>query len=199
MAGRYCMSDSPSARLLTPQATPALPFCPLHPTRHCTPASATASRPSKGLCSHRRLVPTFCGWLGRRWGLRHGTHVYHEHGIPTDARHCFHMAVARMALRWSGKRPTKRASLCDGSAWPVVPFGSGETAAHRLRGAAIPTQRWAICVTRRVKWAVALDLDSWTAEQRVVWAAAEEDAEGMPRGVGTGLRSRRGAKRRWHG
>ena len=150
----------PSARLLTPQATPALPFCPLHPTRHCTPASAFASRPSKGLCSHRRLVPTFRGWLGRRWGLRHGTHVYREHGIPTDARRCFHMAVARMALRWSSKRPTKRASLCDGSAWPVVPLGSGETAAHRLCGAAIPTQRWAIYVTRRVKWAVALDLDS---------------------------------------
>ena len=100
-----------------------------------------------------------------------------------------------MAFSWSSKRPAKRASLCDGSAWPVVPLGSGGTAAHRLRGAAIPTQRWAICVTRHVKWAVALDLDSWTAEQRVVWAAVEEDAEGMSRGVGTGLRSRRGAKR----
>ena len=109
------------------------------------------------------------------------------------------MAVARMALRWSGKRPTKRASLRAGSAWPVVPFGSDRTAVHRLRSAAIPTLRWAICVTRHIKWAIALDLDSWTAAQGVVWAVAEEDAEGMPRGVGMGLRSRRGAKRRWHG
>ena len=77
MAGR-CRGSDPFMRPGTwsPQVAPAHPLYPLHPARHCTPASATASRPSQGLCSHGRLVPTFRGWLGRRWSLRHGTHVY---------------------------------------------------------------------------------------------------------------------------
>ena len=183
----------PSAKALDPAGHPRAailptpPDSPLHPSlRDCVKTLARALQPWPN-CPH---VP-WVAWTPLDPPPWHPC-VRREHGIPMDTRRCFHMAVVRMALRWSGKRPTKRASLCDGSAWPVVPFGSGGSAAHRLRGAAIPTQRWAICATRRVKWAVALDLDSWTAEQRVVWAAAAEDAEGMPRGVGTGLRSRRG-------
>ena len=36
---------------------------------------------------------------------------------------------------------------------------------------------------------LALVPDFWMAEQGAVWAATVEDTEGMPRGVGMGLRS----------
>lgn len=177
-----------------------LPFCPLCTVRLRPPALATVPRPLPGLPSHGCAIPTF----GRRFGgdrdgCRRGPRFDHApwRGGALLPSYVFLRPDGPgtkgpwRALRGAGRH------YGGGSAWPLPPLASGGSAEHRLRGAALPTLRWRFCVRRRVKWTLALVPDFWTAEQGVGWAATEKDAEGMPRGVGTGLRSRRGAKRRW--
>ena len=187
------MSDSPERpNTRSPRASPALPFCPFCPSRRCLLASATVPRPSPRLAEDGCAIPTFGQRFGGdgdgcRRGPRGGHAPWRGRGfLPSCAR--FGDLMAR------GRRVPRE---------PCV--GPGDAAWEwRIRRASTswrsdPTLRWRFCVRRRVKRTLAPIPGFWTAEQGLVWAATAEDTEGMPRGAEMGLRSRRGAKRRWRG
>ena len=158
-------------------------------------AASQPLRPCPGLCrgsltvaaqSPRSASASAAMGTGAE-GARAGT-MHHGGEGPFSPRACFDDPMAR------GRRAPEEPCVGPSDAaweWRI----SRESTSWRSD----PTLRWRFFVRRRVKWTFALVPDFWVAEQGVVWAVTAKDTEGMPRGVGMCLCSRRGAKRRWRG